>query len=118
MTKPMQHSYLLRLWRDRVGVPMRATLIAVVGGLVGASLAIALDGVGLDADESRPQTILSGDRNITNGLPRSSGILSLEPDRPAGWTAEIHIEQGNIGLADGSVQQVTESQLSGLRWDP
>src|SRR5262245_12029023 len=29
MTKPMQHSYLLRLWRGHAGAPMRATLIAV-----------------------------------------------------------------------------------------
>jgi len=29
MTKPMQRSYLLRLWRDHAGAPMRATLIAV-----------------------------------------------------------------------------------------
>src|SRR5262249_22407933 len=29
MTKPMQHSYLLRLWRDHAGAPLRATLIAV-----------------------------------------------------------------------------------------
>jgi hypothetical protein len=29
MTKPLQRSYLLRLWRDHAGAPMRATLIAV-----------------------------------------------------------------------------------------
>jgi hypothetical protein len=29
MTKPMQRSYLLRLWRDHARAPMRATLIAV-----------------------------------------------------------------------------------------
>ena len=29
MNKPMQRSYLLRLWRDHAGAPMRATLIAV-----------------------------------------------------------------------------------------
>jgi hypothetical protein len=29
MTKPMQRSYLLRLWRDHADAPMRATLIAV-----------------------------------------------------------------------------------------
>jgi prepilin-type processing-associated H-X9-DG protein len=67
--------------------------------------------VGLDADETRPQTILSGDRNLTNGLPRPNGVLGLEPDRPAGWTAEIHGEKGNIGLADGSVQQASTAVL-------
>jgi hypothetical protein len=29
MTKPMQRSYLLRLWRDHVAAPLRVTLIAV-----------------------------------------------------------------------------------------
>ena len=29
MTKPIQHSYLLRLWRDHAAAPMHATLIAV-----------------------------------------------------------------------------------------
>jgi hypothetical protein len=67
--------------------------------------------VGLDADETRPQTILAGDRNLTNGLPRPNGVLGLEPDRPAGWTAEIHIERGNLGLADGSARQLTTTGL-------
>ncbi len=67
--------------------------------------------VGLDADETRPQTILSGDRNLTNGLPRPNGVLGLEPDRPAGWTAEMHVEVGNIGLGDGSAQQVNTAGL-------
>lgn len=29
MTKPIQRSYLLRLWHDHTDAPMRATLIAV-----------------------------------------------------------------------------------------
>jgi hypothetical protein len=29
MTKPLQHSYLLRLWREQAGAPMRVTLIPV-----------------------------------------------------------------------------------------
>ena len=29
MTKPLQRSYLLRLWHNHAGAPMRATLIAV-----------------------------------------------------------------------------------------
>ena len=29
MTKPIQRSYLLRLWRDHPGAPLHATLIAV-----------------------------------------------------------------------------------------
>jgi len=61
--------------------------------------------VGVDADEARPQMFLSGDRNITDGLPRKSGLFMLTTDRPSGWTEKIHVKQGNVGLADGSVFQ-------------
>jgi len=29
----------------------------------------------------------------------------------AGWTADIHVNAGNVGLADGSVQQMTSPGL-------
>jgi hypothetical protein len=29
-----------------------------------------------------------------------------------GWTAEMHTQQGNVVLGDGSVQQLTSSQLT------
>ena len=45
-----------------------------------------------------------GDRNLTNGLPITEGILLLVPNRPIGWTQGLHYPQGNIALADGSVQ--------------
>ncbi len=67
--------------------------------------------VGLDADSTRPQMLLAGDRNVTNGLAPSHTILELRPDRLAGWTETIHINQGNIGLADGSVQMLTTLRL-------
>ena len=67
--------------------------------------------VGLDATEVRPQMLLTGDRNITNGIAPEHGILRLVPGRAAGWTETLHNGQGNIGLADGSVQQVTIDAL-------
>lgn len=66
---------------------------------------------GVDATETHPQMILSGDRNLTNGLPVKNGLLELTTNRPAGWTREIHNKIGNIALADGSVQQMTISNL-------
>lgn len=63
--------------------------------------------IGLDASQADPQSILSGDRNITNGTPIKNGILELSPNQPAGWTDEMHRKVGNITLSDGSVQQVT-----------
>jgi len=67
--------------------------------------------VGLNAEETRPQMLLTGDRNITNGIAPEHSILKLVPDQPAGWTEDLHNGQGNVGLADGSVQQVTIDSL-------
>jgi prepilin-type processing-associated H-X9-DG protein len=63
--------------------------------------------VGLDATEVRPPMLLTGDRNVTNGIAPEHSILRLVPDQPAGWTEDMHNGQGNVGLADGSVQQVS-----------
>lgn len=70
--------------------------------------------VGLDATEVYPSMWLCGDRNVTNGLPVENGILELPPNRPIGWTHGMHFPQGNVGLADGSVQGWTSSRLQGL----
>jgi hypothetical protein len=67
--------------------------------------------VGIDADETKPQMLLAGDRNITNGVATKKGILELS-DLPApGWTDSIHKSAGNIGLADGSAQQADTAAL-------
>jgi prepilin-type processing-associated H-X9-DG protein len=62
--------------------------------------------VGLDASEESPQMLLDGDRNLTGGSAPENGILKLVPGGPVGWTTAIHNNQGNLGLADGSVQQL------------
>jgi len=67
--------------------------------------------VGLDAEETRPQMLLTGDRNVTNGLSPVRSVLELRPEIPAGWTEALHNGQGNVGLADGSVQQYTTIRL-------
>ncbi|MGA2853716.1 MAG: prepilin-type N-terminal cleavage/methylation domain-containing protein [Verrucomicrobiota bacterium] len=67
--------------------------------------------VGLDANDAYPRRFLSGDRNITGPAAPESGILKLVPGGPVSWTAEIHVNQGNLGLTDGSVWQYSNSQL-------
>jgi prepilin-type N-terminal cleavage/methylation domain-containing protein/prepilin-type processing-associated H-X9-DG protein len=68
--------------------------------------------VGVDADETNPQMILAGDDNLAvAGAQLSAGLASLWTNTPVAWTAERHSHQGNIGLADGSVQQVTSRRL-------
>lgn len=67
--------------------------------------------VGLDAREDAPNSILSGDRNITGGTLSNGFLRRLNANSDAGWTKEIHQNAGNIGLGDGSVQQVTPMRL-------
>jgi hypothetical protein len=67
--------------------------------------------VGLDAKNGDLQMILSGDRNISTNGRLMSGILMLASTPPLIWTKDIHVNCGNIGLADGSAQQVTDATL-------
>ena len=68
---------------------------------------------GLDASENNPQALLAGDDNFAvNGKPVQPGILNLPTNAPVTWTKERHNGNGNIGLADGSVQAVTTAGLN------
>jgi prepilin-type processing-associated H-X9-DG protein len=67
--------------------------------------------VGLDANDTQPQMFLSGDRNIENGQSPIHSVLDLRPKLSTHWTATIHTNQGNVALADGSVQQYTSVRL-------
>ena len=67
--------------------------------------------VGLDAHEGDPAQILSGDRNLTGGTWSGGFLRTLTPRSEAGWTAELHQFNGNVGLADGSVQQTSTNAL-------
>ncbi len=88
--------------------------------------------VGLTASEEQPQSILGGDRNVTNGVgstpplfdgdkgtttkgikvtllaPSGSPVRTLNTS--AGFTGNIHQNAGNFLLGDGSVQQVTSGR--------
>jgi prepilin-type N-terminal cleavage/methylation domain-containing protein len=68
--------------------------------------------VGTDADETKPQTILTGDRTLRQGTgnpPTKDGTLTFttNPNTDAGFTQDLLVNNGNIGLGDGSAQQVT-----------
>ncbi len=85
--------------------------------------------VGLEADETKPQALLMGDRAIAGpgftgpAIDESIGCISgvgvLGPNNSTGarrrWsnnpTNNMHDLQGNITLADGSVQQVSGQKL-------
>jgi prepilin-type N-terminal cleavage/methylation domain-containing protein len=81
--------------------------------------------VGGDASDTAPSSILIADRNMSNGgsggnpntmyqtkttptLPTSTGGTSITST----WTPnDLHLKVGNIGMGDGSVQQVTAGGL-------
>jgi prepilin-type processing-associated H-X9-DG protein len=67
--------------------------------------------VSLDAEETEPQMLLSGDRNITNGTQLVNGLLLLATNSAVGWTHELHNGFGNVALADGSVQGFSTPHL-------
>jgi type II secretory pathway pseudopilin PulG len=81
--------------------------------------------VGLDAEERKPQMLLSGDNNFAiGGVPVKSGLLELSANIPIAWSPGRHVAPnshywtpardrfaGNIGMADGSAQQVTTDGL-------
>jgi type II secretory pathway pseudopilin PulG len=69
--------------------------------------------VNLAADETRPQMLLTGDRNLSvNGRPAQSGLLVRMTNDRLGWTRELHRGVGNVAMGDASVQNVTNERLS------
>ncbi|HUB86599.1 MAG TPA: hypothetical protein VMB22_01815 [Verrucomicrobiae bacterium] len=67
--------------------------------------------VDLDANDASPQMFLDGDRNITGENEPENGILKLVPGQTVSWTEAMHVNQGNLGLSDGSVQEASDSDL-------
>jgi prepilin-type N-terminal cleavage/methylation domain-containing protein len=80
--------------------------------------------IGVDAADTNPQMFLTGDHNLGSGGPaggpppsifatyfNSLGTNFPASNSGAGWTDQQHQKQGNVGLADGSVQQYSRSKL-------
>jgi hypothetical protein len=66
---------------------------------------------GVVTNDENPQLFLSGDRNITGGVWLANQILQLTTNEVIGWSAGIHRGAGNLGLADGSVDQSSTFRL-------
>jgi prepilin-type N-terminal cleavage/methylation domain-containing protein len=71
----------------------------------------------LDADETRPNKILSGDRNIEGGatvgnkrtFANENSVIDV--NNGVRFSGTTHQKQGNIGLSDGSVGQYATEPL-------
>ena len=87
--------------------------------------------IGVDANDTYPQMLLAGDRNIwgdgantapnwttvgNNGFGNGPNVSkAMGTNFPAtatmGWTDKMHQQNGNVLLADGSVQQLSRSKF-------
>ncbi len=79
--------------------------------------------VGTDADETKPQCFLGGDRNLTNSaatlvvnphvdITKSTYTKFSTNSVSAGWTLnDIHQSQGDVVMGDGSVQQFSTAKV-------
>jgi len=70
--------------------------------------------IGLAADETRPQMILSGDRNLTFNGRLTWGLVSVTSNAVFGVAPLLHTNYVNVGLADGSANQVPAAELKQL----
>ena len=80
--------------------------------------------LGEEADESKPQYVLAGDRNVSYGKynndeKKAEYVIFTKRDltgnnvkKKALWTESLHEEQGDILLSDSSVQQATSQKLN------
>ena len=68
--------------------------------------------VGLDAADVLPNSFLSGDDNLLiGGVEVKPGIQTILTNTPIEWSETRHEKQGNIGIADGSVQGFSSHAL-------
>jgi prepilin-type N-terminal cleavage/methylation domain-containing protein len=67
--------------------------------------------VGLTAEYGRPDSILAGDRNLSDGSPSGGTVMRLAPDAPLRWSPELHVSRGNVLFSDGRVEQKRTPKL-------
>jgi prepilin-type N-terminal cleavage/methylation domain-containing protein/prepilin-type processing-associated H-X9-DG protein len=67
--------------------------------------------VSANAEYSRPNSLLAGDRNITNAAVGARTIISLASGARVNWTSELHVFKGNVLYADGRVEELNNMGL-------
>jgi len=66
---------------------------------------------GLNANETKPTTILAGDRNVSTNSSTMVGFLTVQDLNQLQVTPGLHQTYVNVGLADGSVAQLKPDDL-------
>jgi prepilin-type N-terminal cleavage/methylation domain-containing protein len=69
---------------------------------------------GLDADEGKPNSLLSGDRTLSIDSNAWSGVMVITGSSSLRVLPGLHANGINIGLGDGSAQQMTEQGIQKL----
>jgi prepilin-type N-terminal cleavage/methylation domain-containing protein/prepilin-type processing-associated H-X9-DG protein len=67
--------------------------------------------VGVNADYSWPNSILAGDRNVTNIPYYAAVILRMDANTRGGWNNELHQLSGNVLFSDGHVEAISGSRF-------
>lgn len=70
---------------------------------------------GVNAEFDRPDSLLAGDRNLTNDFFAPATVARLGPKQSLRWTAQLHQFKGNLLFADG---RVVQQNTPGLTGDP
>jgi prepilin-type N-terminal cleavage/methylation domain-containing protein len=61
--------------------------------------------IGIRSDYSAPNSILAGDRNLTNDAYPATSIVHADTTQSLRWTDELHRFKGNLLFADARVEQ-------------
>jgi len=93
---------------------MKADFTSGPTGLASAGNAAVSYGGSLDASVTIPEAILLIDRNVVTNAWNLRGkvFLAMSNGPAAEWDQRMHKFCGNLALADGSVQQVSNAGLS------
>jgi hypothetical protein len=76
--------------------------------------------IGTEADQTKPQTHVAGDRNVSSdsgdggncGIAGLNGVITfLNPASNPRWDSDVHVYAGNMAFTDGSAQQLTTAGL-------
>ena len=110
-----------RTWAELLGGRYEATNWNDMGINNKAKNAAISYGLGVEADETRPQMLLAVDRSVWGGQPKfefnnkaiignlGTNVTQLKDIK---WDEKgMHQNAGNAALADGSVQQLTSARL-------
>lgn len=68
--------------------------------------------LGLEASTEQPESVLLGDRNVTvDGAPVVNRAVRIQRQTALAFDGRLHRFEGNVGMGDGSVGQMTSASL-------